>query len=104
VAASRGTVWVSNTASNTVTRIDARTGRVVAVVKVGESPVNLDVVGGDLWVPNDRGDTLSRISITTNRLVETVKTDKNPAVVAPVDGEVWASMFDAGSVWRIRPG
>jgi DNA-binding beta-propeller fold protein YncE len=57
-----------------------------------------------VWVPNDRGNTLSRISIATNRVVETIKTDTNPAVVAPVDGEVWASMFDAGTVWRIKPG
>jgi hypothetical protein len=44
------------------------------------------------------------ISIAANRVVETIETADNPAAVAPVEGEGWALMFDAGTVWRIRPG
>ena len=66
--------------------------------------MNLDVVGREVWVPNDAGDTLSRIDIATNAVVETIQTGDNPAVVAGVAGEVWLSNFDAGEVWRIRPG
>jgi hypothetical protein len=36
-------------------------------------------------------------------MVEKLSASGNPAVVAPVDGEVWATIFDAGSVWRIQP-
>jgi hypothetical protein len=72
-------------------------------VKVGLGPVNLDVVNGDVWVPCDQGKTLWRVSGKTNKMVEKLSASGNPAVVAPVEGEVWATIFDAGSVWRIRP-
>jgi YVTN family beta-propeller protein len=104
VAVSKGAVWVSNTSSGTVTRINPKKRKVVKVVRVGTGPVNLDVVGRDVWVPNDQSDTLSRISIARNRVVETLRTADNPAVVAPAAGAVWATMHDAGEVWRISRG
>ncbi len=74
------------------------------MVEVGLSPVNLEVVGDSVWVPNDAGNTISRIDVATARVTETIETAANPAVVSGVGGDVWASMFDAGQVWRIRPG
>jgi hypothetical protein len=102
LAAAGPVVWVSNTLSNSVTRIDARRRVATRTVKEGRSPVNLEVVGGDVWVPNDGDRTLSRLS-GAGKLLETVKASGNPAVVAGVGGEVWASIFDAGEVWHIRP-
>jgi streptogramin lyase len=71
-------------------------------VKVGDSPVNLDVVGGSVWVPCDRDDTLWRLDARTGKVVEHLATAKNPAVVAGAEGDVWASMYDAAAVWRIH--
>ena len=103
IAASPGAIWVSNTASNTVTRIDTARRRATTTIKVCASPVNLEVVGGDVWVPCDRGNALARISIRTRKLVETVRMPA-PAVVASGAGDVWASAFEAGQVWRLRAG
>jgi hypothetical protein len=103
LAAQGAVVWVSNTLSNSVTRIDARRRVATCTVKVGCSPVNVEVVGGDVWVPNDGNATLSRVS-STGKVVETVRTSGNPAVVAAIGGDAWASIFDAGEVWQIRPG
>jgi YVTN family beta-propeller protein len=97
-------VWVSNTASNTVTRIDTARRRATNTIKVCASPVNLEVVGRDVWVPCDRGDALARISVKTRKRVETVPMAGGPAVVAGGAGDVWASAFEAGQVWRLRPG
>jgi YVTN family beta-propeller protein len=41
-------VWVSNSKSGSVSRIDAGTRKLVSTVRVGISPVNLEVVGGDV--------------------------------------------------------
>jgi YVTN family beta-propeller protein len=87
-----------------VSRIDSVRRRIVATIKVGSSPVNLDVVGREVWVPNDQSNTLSRIDIASNSVIETIKTGRNTAVVAGVEGEVWVTNFDEGSVWRIKPG
>jgi YVTN family beta-propeller protein len=103
--ATNGTdVWVSNTRSGSVSRIDAVRRKVDATVKVGLSPVNLDVIGGDVWVPDDLGNTITRIDGQTGRIVETIPTGKGPAVVAGAAGDVWATMFDDEQVWRIHPG
>ena len=86
-----------------MTRIDAARRRAVSTVRVGISPVNLDVIGGDVWVPNDLGNTISRIDGTTGKVVETIQTGEGPAVVAGAEGDVWASMFQSAQVWRIHP-
>ena len=72
-------------------------------MKIGSSPVNLDVIGGDVWVPDDLGNTLTRIDGKTGKVVETIPTTGNPAVVAGANGDVWATMFDGAQVWRIHP-
>ena len=97
-------VWVSNTKSGSVTRIDAVKRKAVATVKVGTTPVNLDVIGGDVWVPDDVANAIVRIDGETGQVVETIPTGKGPAVVAGAGGDVWASMFGESQVWRIRPG
>jgi len=97
-------VWISNTKSGSVSRIDAATRKLISTVKVGISPVNLDVIDGDVWVPDDLGDKVVRIDGATGKVAETLTVGHNPAVVAGVAGDVWVSMFDDSQVWRIRPG
>ena len=99
-----GAVWVSNTGSDTVSRVNPRTQRVASTIRVCDQPVNLDVVGGDVWVPCDGSNEVARIDAGTSKLVETIRADANTAVVVGAEGDVWVSTFDADTVWRIRPG
>ena len=74
-------------------------------VSLGVPPRSrIGVVGREVWVPNDESNTVSRIDIATNDVIETIAAGANTAVVAPAAGDVWVSNFDAGTVWRIRPG
>jgi streptogramin lyase len=73
-------------------------------MRVGISPVNLEVVGGDVWIPDDLGNKVVRIDGASGKVEETLSVGRNPAVVAGVDGDVWVSMFDGAQVWRIHPG
>jgi streptogramin lyase len=50
VAAGAGSIWVSNREAGTVTRIDPRTSRVVARIKVGHFTHGLAFAGGAVWV------------------------------------------------------
>jgi serine/threonine-protein kinase len=55
-------VWVTNHDDNTVTRIDATTGRVIgAPVTVGEKPLGIAAGAGAIWVANYGSDTVTRI-------------------------------------------
>ena len=50
-AASTDAMWVTSVGSNTAARIDPRTNRVVAVVRVGPSPATRGCSDGTIWVP-----------------------------------------------------
>jgi virginiamycin B lyase len=43
-------VWVANTIDGTVSRIDPRTNRVTATIRVGADPKQLAVGDGAVWV------------------------------------------------------
>ena len=53
VTVSGGSVWVAGAIGHAVTRIDARTGRVVATIPVAASPQAVAVDGGSVWVVGD---------------------------------------------------
>jgi YVTN family beta-propeller protein len=55
---SHGSVWVAAIDSANVDRIDPRTGRVVARLHVGGTPVRLGVGFGSVWVNDDNGRVL----------------------------------------------
>jgi len=102
---SADSVWVAN-GDNTVVRLDAATGSVVATVKVGQLPQQGDVAAdGTIWIPNQFEDTISVIDPQTNTVASTVKlkTGSAPFVVRSGFGDMWAGSFRASTLWRIRP-
>ena len=57
-----GFVWVVNTDSGTVTRIDAHDGTVAGKqIRVGQKPASIEAGAGSVWVSNSGDGTLSRI-------------------------------------------
>jgi YVTN family beta-propeller protein len=52
--------WVVNSASNSVTKLDARTGAVLATVPVGNQPKGIVFDGQYIWVTNYGGNTVQR--------------------------------------------
>jgi DNA-binding beta-propeller fold protein YncE len=107
LAAAAGAVFVSDVGAGTVTKLDSKTGRVLAVIPAGVSPVNLAVRPGarpEVWVPDDTGGHVVRIDARTGKVVETIDVPgEGPALVTAAAGDVWVTMFSAGEVWRIHP-
>jgi YVTN family beta-propeller protein len=54
-------VFVPNFGSNTVSRIDPVTNRVVSVTSVGDGPFPSAAAFGDVWVPSYRGTEVYRL-------------------------------------------
>jgi DNA-binding beta-propeller fold protein YncE len=50
IAASDGAVWVAGAADGTVARVDLRSRRVTATIRVGGAPSEIDAGVGRLWV------------------------------------------------------
>jgi streptogramin lyase len=107
LAATADAVFVSDVRAGTVTKLDARTGHILATARAGDSPVNLAVRSGarpEVWVPDDTGGHVVRLDAATGKATEVIDVSgKGPAVVAAIRGDIWVTMFTAGEVWRIRP-
>src|SRR6266508_2625447 len=99
-----GSLWVGHLSKPEVTRVDARTNRVVGRIEVGFHPNSLVAGFGAVWVRNTGDGSISRIDPSTNRVVATIRIPGEvgrapaPAVGA---GSVWAADDTAGVVYRI---
>jgi YVTN family beta-propeller protein len=91
VAVAEGTVWVANQLDDSVTRVDARSGRVGPTIDVGHEPVALAASKGLVWVANRLDGTVSRINAKTNQVAATVAVGDAAEDVAVGAGAVWVA-------------
>ena len=86
-----------------MTRVEPRTGSVVATIPVGPGPSALAVGEGGVWVVNRHVGTLWRIDPATNAPTEVVHIGSDPAAVAVGKGAVWVAGGEEGVVTRVDP-
>lgn len=98
-----GSAWASDTGQNRVLRIDPRTRRVIARIRVGGSDLGLAVGAGSLWAlqHNASGPNgpLLRIDPRTNRVVARIALAMPAGVPVSVAGVV----ASRDNVWGIGP-
>jgi YVTN family beta-propeller protein len=103
VAAVGETVWVSNSASGTVSRIDSRSRRVVAEVQVGGQLGSVAAAADDVWVSVFGGGELVRIDPARNAVAGRIAVGGRPTGIAVgPDGDIWVGNLD-GYVSRVDP-
>lgn len=86
-------------------RIDPRTNRVLARVRVGVNPGDGAIdTKGRVWIPNKADGTVSRIDPGSNRVVETVNVGGAPFVTNEAFGDVWAPDNTGTTVARLHAG
>jgi len=85
-------------------RLNPRTLRVVARVKVGLGPSNAAIASdGSVFVPNADG-TVSRIDPARNKVVATFKVGPRPYPAASAFGDVWVPLSGGRQVVRFHVG
>jgi YVTN family beta-propeller protein len=94
-----GSLWVANPFVQTITRLDVRTGQVIAIIRVGYLPV-ATFTSGSLWVSDATG-TLTRIDPATYRIVATIRVGTSLGGVAAGFGAIWVPSFSGDLVSRI---
>jgi DNA-binding beta-propeller fold protein YncE len=108
VRAGLGSVWVTQPTQDVVTRIDPRTNRVVARVRLPRNaePLALAFGPGSLWVAGPK--RLFRIDPGTNRVVASAPigthtgTDYNGLRELAIDGHtLWVADGDSNTIDRI---
>jgi len=100
VGFARGSVWAAQSSRRRVTRLDARTGRRLATVRVGGNPSAGLVSGGRIYVPNHLEDTVSIISTATGR-VRNVTVGNYPSALVDVGDDVWVANYGDGTVQTV---
>jgi YVTN family beta-propeller protein len=59
-------IWVANSGSGNVSKINVSTGTVVATVTVGTNPSGVAFDGTNIWVANNGSANVSKINAQTN--------------------------------------
>jgi YVTN family beta-propeller protein len=104
IATGAGSVWITDSDDNTVTRLDpASDGAVIGTTSVGQGPAALAVGAGAVWVANTRADTVTRIDARTGTVTHTIPVGRRPTGVAVGEGAVWVANSLSGSLSRIDP-
>jgi len=86
-----GSMWVVMSWDDTVWRIDPRTGKARAIIKVPEVPFGVAAGARSMWVTSHCG-TLSRIDPDTDTVVATIEIGYFPQYVAVGGGFVWVGV------------
>lgn len=105
-----GSLWLPDSHSGNLIRIDASTNQIVATIKVGDpenpktegyDPNAVAVSGDQVWVTMRAQKSVGRIDISTNQLVETIAIEAIPYDLI-LDGNIlWISAFDNDEVIRV---
>ncbi|HEU4948653.1 MAG TPA: hypothetical protein VFT31_16010 [Kribbella sp.] len=107
VTTDKDSVWASDTAAGTVVRIDPRTLKVRAVVKVGDAPWGLDAGKDAVWVALHHGrahGALARIESATNKVTTRIPLGaptQGPGHVAVDGDDVWVGVDSDKTVVRV---
>jgi YVTN family beta-propeller protein len=99
VAVADGSLWVASMDEQSVTRVDAATGRVLRSIPLGGVPTALAATGDAVWTSDQTG-RIMRIDPEYNRAV-TVK--QLAAGSAASRGVYWPMVAAFGSVWVVDP-
>ena len=100
-----GSLWVPNCGSQTLARIDLKTGAISATIPTGiaDSEGGLTVGAGSVWLLTDKKSTLARIDPVTNAISATVALPKGCYNAAFGFGSVWVSCTEQNTVVRVDP-
>jgi streptogramin lyase len=105
VTVAHGLVWVANSRSNTVTKVDPSIHAVVGdPIEVGEQPGGIDAGTSTVWVASAAEDAVTRIDLDSGeRSGAPIQVGSEPGAVAVGNTAVWVADNGEGAVTRIEP-
>jgi YVTN family beta-propeller protein len=84
-------VWVANHWDETVSEIEASTGRVVRTIHVGSDPEGVSSDGTHVWVANGGEGTITEIAASSGEVVRTIHVAIYPEGVSSDGTHVWVA-------------
>jgi len=102
IASGAGSVWVTNSADGTVTRIDPTT-LLATTIPVGHGPSAVAVNAAGAWIATADDNKLVRIDPETNAIAGTTRVGDGPDAVLATPSSLWVADGRDGTVMRIDP-
>jgi YVTN family beta-propeller protein len=102
IASGAGSVWVTNSADGTVTRIDPTT-LVATTIPVGHGPAAVAVNAAGVWIANADDNTLVLVDTETNAVAGTAEVGEGPTAVLATPTALWVANGRGGTVMRLDP-
>jgi DNA-binding beta-propeller fold protein YncE len=105
ITVAHGLVWVANSRSGTVSRVDPITRQLLGdPIEVGGHPGGIDAGTSAVWVANREDDTVSKIDLETGEVEgDPIAVGPEPGAVAVGGDAVWVANNGDGTVTRIEP-
>jgi virginiamycin B lyase len=101
VGVGNGSLWIT-TVGNKLTRFNAETGIVEALIPLpGKAPAVI-FDNGSVWVTSWTRDELYKVDAKTNTVVLTVPLSSSPRFLTAGEGSIWV-LNQSGSVQRVDP-
>ena len=100
VAFGDGAIWVGASDTGVLTKVDPRTGAVVATARIGPWICCIAVGGGYVWAANDTG--IWKLA-SDGRVLGTISVPSQTANIYLGAGALWVATDVAGTVLRIDP-
>jgi YVTN family beta-propeller protein len=102
LAAGGGSVWHAGITTQTIYRLDPRSGRTLAEIPIGVVAKHMTAADGSLWVGSDSG-RVTRIDMATNKIAGTFQVNGRAPAVAVGLGSVWIVDTAHAALLRIQP-
>jgi YVTN family beta-propeller protein len=102
LAVGGGSVWHAGIATQTIYRLDPRSGRTLAQIPIGVVAKYLTAAEGSLWVGSDSG-RVTRIDMATNKVTGTFQVEGRAPAVAVGFGAVWIVDTAHAALLRVQP-
>jgi YVTN family beta-propeller protein len=97
-----GSVWIASPTDNTVTRIDAQSGKVLATIKVSNA-FDIAIAQAAVWVTNLDNDTVTTIDPNSNAVDRVTQVGGRPTAIAADTNGIWVTNSRDNTVSWIQP-
>ncbi len=105
VVSAFGNLWIPDCKKQSITRLEARSGKVAGTVSVGIGKAQFAIAasGDSVWVLSDDKGTLSRIDPADNNIVSEIRLGASCGAVMYEQESLWVTCPADNKVLRINP-
>ena len=104
VAFDGASIWVTNSDSNTVTKLRASDGAVLGTFSAGSNPIGMAFDGANIWVANNGSNTVTKLRASDGACVGTCTFTVGlyPFGIAFDGANIWVANWGGNTVTKLR--